>query len=130
MADLPEYATHELRFKSITALNELAAQWIRNNPIEVVTGALEKNGLPYSIVLTIEDIMTDPHYAARQNIVTVDHPKLGPLKMQGVIPKLSETPGVPVTAAPEIGQHNCEIYRSLLGMNEQDMSRLAEEGVI
>lgn len=130
MADLPEYATHELRFKSITALNELAAQWIKNNLIEVVTDALEKNGLPYSIVLTIEDIMTDPHYAARQNIVTVDHPKLGPLKMQGVIPKLSETPGVPVTAAPEIGQHNCEIYRDLLGMNERELNRLVEEGVI
>lgn len=130
MADLPEYATHELRYKSISTLNEMTAQWIKDNPVGTVTAALEKNGLPYSIVLTIEDIMTDPHYAARQNIITVDHPKLGPLKMQGVIPKLSKTPGIPVTAAPEIGQHNSEIYRNLLGMNEQELNRLVEEGVI
>ena len=44
-------------------------------------------------IYSIADIVDDPQYLARETITTVDHPKLGPLQMQNVIPRMSETPG-------------------------------------
>ena len=60
----------------------------------------------------------------------VDHPKLGPVKMQNVIPTLSETPGRIDHSGPELGEHNHEVYVDELGLTEEELARLQEEGVI
>jgi crotonobetainyl-CoA:carnitine CoA-transferase CaiB-like acyl-CoA transferase len=126
----PKYATHALRYESVEELNRIAGGWIKATPVDVVCAALEENGIPFSIVLTIDDMVNDPQYAARQNIATIEHPKLGPLRMPGVVPKLSATPGEIRSAAPTIGEHNDEIYGTLLRLDGKEMQRLAAEGVI
>ncbi|MGH3320842.1 MAG: CoA transferase, partial [Streptosporangiaceae bacterium] len=70
-----------------------------------------------------------PQYAARDMIVEVDHPKLGSVRLPGVVPKFSETPGSVRAAGPGLGEHNREVYASL-GLSDTDIERLAEEGVI
>jgi crotonobetainyl-CoA:carnitine CoA-transferase CaiB-like acyl-CoA transferase len=126
----PKYATHALRYESVEELNRIAGDWIKATSVDAISAALEANGIPFSIVLTIDDMVNDPQYAARQNIATIEHPKLGPLRMPGVVPKLSATPGKIHSAAPAIGQHNDEIYGTLLGLDGKDMQRLVAEGVI
>ena len=69
-------------------------------------------------------------YRARETITTVEHPKLGPLKMQNVIPTLSETPGRIEHPGPELGEHNDAIYVAELGLSEEELERLQAEGVI
>lgn len=130
LADLPEYATHESRFKSVGVLNDIAAQWIKGHAVDKVVEVFSGYGLPFSLVLTAKEIVGDEQYRARENIVDVVHPRFGHLKMQGVVPKLSDTPGVAITAAPSIGQDNIEVYREWLNMSEQDVSSLTEEGVV
>ena len=130
LAQAPEYATHDLRWQSLETLNRIAGDWIKSHDVDAITQAFEAHGIPFSVVLSIDEIVTHPHYLARENIVTVEHPKLGPLKMQGVIPKLSRTPGGPIAAAPEVGQHNQEIYQGLLGLNDSELAGLAAERVI
>ena len=63
-------------------------------------------------------------------MTTVDHPRLGPVKMQNVIPTLSETPGRIDHPGPELGEHNREVYVGELGLTEEELARLQEEGVI
>jgi len=130
LAQAPEYATHDLRWKSLDELNRIAGDWIKSRDVDTITQALEAHGIPFSVVMSIDEIVNHPQYVARENIVTVDHPKLGPLKMQGVIPKLSHTPGGPIAAAPDIGQHNVDIYQGLLGLSDDELANLQAERVI
>ncbi len=63
-------------------------------------------GIPCGPINSIEDIFNDPHFAARDTIETYEHPKLGPLKVPGTFPRLSETPGRIDTLGPELGDWN------------------------
>ncbi|WP_326541104.1 CaiB/BaiF CoA transferase family protein [Pseudorhodoferax sp.] len=126
----PRYATHEQRWQQIQVLNDIVATWIRATPVEQVTGALEAHGIPFSLVLSIADIVRDPQYAARENIVTVDHERLGPLKMQGVVPKLAGHAPRTIAAAPTLGQHTEEVLRGLLGLTQDEYAALRADGVV
>jgi formyl-CoA transferase len=75
-------------------------------------------------------MLEDPHYAAREAIVTIEHPAFGKLRMQNVAPRLSASPSSIRTPAPEIGQHNEEIYRGLLGLDADTLAALSARGVI
>ena len=78
----------------------------------------------------IEDIMKDPHYEARGTIASVPDDKIGPVRMAGVIPKFSVTPEQPIACAPDLGQHNDEVYGGLLGLPPERIAALAEAGVL
>ena len=69
-------------------------------------------------------------YLERGTFVEVDHPKVGPKKYPGIPWKMSVTPGQVHWPAPSLGEHNRQIYGSLLGMTEGDISCLERDGVI
>ncbi len=79
---------------------------------------------------TVADAFADPQYAAREAIISVDDPALGPLRMQGVTPKLSATPGAVARGAPLLGEHNDEVYGGLLGLSAAERASLRAGGVI
>ena len=130
LASDPRFATHQSRWQHIEVLNPLVAEWVVGRPFADVSAALEAQGIPFSIAMTIEDIFEHPQYAARENIVSVDHPTIGPFKMQGIVPKLSKTPPSAVEAAPLLGANNDDIYRGLLGLRDAELAQLRSEGVI
>ena len=76
------------------------------------------------------DILEDAHYAARQNLETVEHPKLGPLRMQGVVPRMLGTPAEPIAPAHELGQDNDDVFQNLLGVEQAEYQRLKADRVI
>ena len=86
--------------------------------------------VPVSRAYSIADIAADPHYAAREDIVTVDDPTLGPLKHPAVYPRLSATPGEIRRGAPKLGEHNNEIYLGLLGLSAEEVEQLRNDRVI
>jgi crotonobetainyl-CoA:carnitine CoA-transferase CaiB-like acyl-CoA transferase len=75
-------------------------------------------------------MLSDPHFAAREAIVTVKHPEYGDLKMQNVAPRLSATPGGIRRVAPGLGEHNDEVYLELLRMDPTRYAELKRRGVI
>jgi formyl-CoA transferase len=75
-------------------------------------------------------MLEDPHFQAREAIVSVPHPDFGELKMQNVAPKLSRTPGRVRSPSPRLGQHNDDVYRGLLGMNAERYAQLQTAKVI
>ena len=91
---------------------------------------LDEAGIACAPVLSIDEVIEDPQFKEREMFVDVEHPKLGKMKMMGIVPKLSKTPGSVECAGPMLGQHNEEVYSSLMGYSKEDISRLKEEKLI
>jgi crotonobetainyl-CoA:carnitine CoA-transferase CaiB-like acyl-CoA transferase len=130
MAADPKYATHTLRWEHVGELNDIVGRWILANEVETVSAALTGQGVPFSLVLGVADIMENQHYAERANLETVQHPRLGPLKMPGIVPKMSGTPAEPIAAAPALGADNESVLRGLLGLGAEEYERLRSQRVI
>ena len=126
----PRYASHSSRWEHVDELNQILAQWIATEPVDQLCAALDAAKLAYSFIYSIDDIMRDPHYAARGSIATVEHPRIGPVKMAGVFPRFSQVAQKAIEPAPDLGAHNAEYYGSVLGLSPQRIQSLAEQGVI
>ncbi len=130
LAQDPRFATHDVRWKHITEVNARVGQWIQSRPVADITASLDAHALPYSLVYSVDDILADPHYAARGSIATLDHPTMGPLKMPAITPRLGAMPKRDLKPAPRLGQHNDEILGGWLGLNHEAQMALKKTGAI
>ncbi|RLI10566.1 CoA transferase [Candidatus Bathyarchaeota archaeon] len=89
-----------------------------------------KAKIPVAPVYHVDEVVRDPHLAARGMFVEVEHPKAGRVKVPNFPVKFSETPGEIVSAAPLLGQHNKEILMGLLGYTEERIAELERAGII
>ncbi len=126
----PKFATHAARWENIDELNGIVGDWILSMPTDEVCRRLDEAKAAYSIIYDIADICADPHYAARESIATVDDPRIGPVKMAGVFPRIIGRENKPITPAPDLGQHNDEVYGELLGMSQDERRDLASAEII
>ncbi len=128
---------HDERFSSwgkcvenIAAYRAAAAQWMAGHTMAEVTAAFARFDAPGTASMSGSDLMRDPHVLARDMVITVDDAELGPIRMQGVVPKLSATPGHVDHAGLPMGACNDEIYGGLLGLDADERVRLKQAGVI
>jgi crotonobetainyl-CoA:carnitine CoA-transferase CaiB-like acyl-CoA transferase len=105
------------------------AGWVAAKDSDEVLSAFEAVGATVAPVYSIADIAADPHFLQRGSVTTVEHPRLGPLRMQGLIARLTRTPGQVRRAGPRIGEHNDEILRDALGYGD-DLASLLADGVV
>jgi formyl-CoA transferase len=111
-------------------LDRLIAEWTTRGSSEGILEVLHHGGVPAGRVYTAADMVGDPHFAARDAIVSLTHDILGTFPMQNVAPRLSATPGAVRSLGPTLGQHNAEVYGQLLQMDSSVLARLDSEGVI
>ncbi len=131
LADDPRYATHAGRGERQGELDEVIDGWTRSLPLDELERLMIESGVPAGRLYRAPEMINDPHFAAREALVSLAHPRWGEIKMQNVFPKLSETPGAVRTLAPQtVGQHNEEILRGRLGLTPEDLTRLQAEGVV
>ena len=110
-------------------IDEAIAAWTsRLNQSEVLE-TMEKAEVPAGRIYTAADIAADPHYAARGMIQEVIAGDGEPLKVPGVIPKLSASPGAIRTPAPTLGEHTEEILMGL-GYSSAEISGFREKGIL
>ncbi|MEU8246097.1 CoA transferase [Nonomuraea sp. NPDC048916] len=124
------YATHGARGANMAELDDLIGRWTAELPAQQLLDLLHESGVPAGRIYRAPDMFADPHFAAREAIVRVQHPDFGELAMQNVAPKLSATPGAVRTAGPALGEHNHEIYHGLLGLTPEEIDRLSAGGII
>lgn len=125
------YATHVARGEHQLELDDMIADWTRDKTSAEVQQIMDEYGIPAGKIFKAEDMFSDPHYKAREALVEVEHPEYEGLTMQNTFPKLSETPGGIQWAGPtELGQHNQEVYGSLLGMDTAEIDALEAEGIL
>src|SRR5215204_2698065 len=129
-AESERYATHHARGENQEELDGLISDWTRQRTAQEVLEIMREASVPAGKLFTAEDMFSDEQYAARQNIVTVDDPEIGPFPMQNVVPRLSETPGEVRWTGPKLGQHNDEVFKEVLGISEEDLDGLRERGIV
>ncbi|MEO1000536.1 MAG: CoA transferase [Pseudomonadota bacterium] len=130
LAEDARYATHSARGAHQVELDALINAWTKTIDIQPLEALLEEHGVPSGLIYTAEDMLSDPHFEAREAIVEVPHPDFGPLKMQNVAPKLSETPGGIAHVGPELGQHNAEVFEGILGLPSETLADYKARGII
>lgn len=126
----PRYATHSARGEHAEELDTLIARWTveldANDHLERMHAA----SVPAGRVFRARDMLSDPHFAARESIVRVSHPEFGELPMQAVAPRLSESPGRVRSVGPELGADTDDVLAHVLGYSTDRIDTLRRQGVI
>ena len=132
LADDPRFSNPEARAlpENMQALLDAVGEWIAARPAQEVLDEFERVGAVIAMAHDAADIVDSPAYKDREAIITVDDPKLGPVKMPNAVPRLSASPGAVRWTGPDLGQHNEEVYCGLLGMTEGELAKLRDAGVI
>src|SRR5262249_31003235 len=106
----PRYADNQARVANRDSLDAEVATGAANHELSAIVESLTRHEVTFSPVYSIKDVFEDPHFQARQMIVSVPDDTLGPLRMQNVVPRFSRTPGAVCSSGPDLGQHNYEVY--------------------
>ena len=126
----PRFRTMAQRAEHGDEINGIVAAWVKVRTAREVQDVLERHEVPFGDAYSVADIFADPHIGARGDIETVDDPVIGPVRMQGVYPRFSRTPGAVSRGAPRLGAHNEEVYCGLLGLTTQELDAMKRDGVI
>ncbi|MCU1783780.1 CoA transferase [Pseudomonas sp. 13B_2.1_Bac1] len=129
LAEAPEFAHNDGRAAKSGLLDAAITHWTSSLPIDQVLSALEAAEVPAGRIYSVADIVSDPHYQAREMLLDAELPGGVSVKMPGIVPKLSETPGGVNWQGPALGQHTDDILGSL-GLTGADIQRLKTSGVV
>ena len=131
LADDERFATHLARGDNQDEIEGIVAEWARERDAAEIDGILNEAGVICGPIYTIEDIFEDPQFRAREMLLEHVDPEFGPYIGPGIVPKLTRTPGaVRWSATWEEGSHNQEVYGGLLGLSDDEIAELREEGVL
>ena len=130
LAKDPRYSSHTARGQHQAELDGIINEWTKTKTVAELVELTDKAGVASGVLFRAPEMLKDPHYKARESIIEVQDKALGALKMQSTFPKLSETPGSVQWTGPDLGQHNEEIYKGLLGMDDATFTDYKTRGII
>ncbi|WFE69870.1 CoA transferase [Halomonas sp. M1] len=125
----PALAHNDGRSQHAEMIDAAIQAWTEERPREAILEALDGARVPVGYPYTAEDIAVDPHYLAREMIQTFTRPNGKPLKVPGVLPKLSATPGRIGDGGPTLGQHTDDVLDEL-GIDHETRAKLRHAGII
>jgi len=127
----PRFASQAARFANQDALDAHLADWTRLQDRHVLMHALQARGVTAGAVQTAEDTIDhDPQIASRGLFFELDHPVIGEALFEGTPVKFSRTVQENWRSAPLLGEDNAFVFKTLLGLGEDDYAKYAAEGVI
>lgn len=129
LLDDPRFLTNELRVANADALFPYINNWTRQHTREEIRAAFEAERQGYSPVLAPSEVLKNEQINARDMVVSMVDPVLGPYQVQGIPLKMSLTPGQVRSTAPELGQDNDEIFASL-GYTPEQIAEMREKHII
>lgn len=126
----PRFVTAAARRQHQSELEELIKGWARGKTRQELWDGLR--GLDYfgAPVLSIREVLEDPHIKSRQAFIQRDHPTAGPTTLLAPWIHLSRTPASIREDAPAIGQHTNEVLEGVLGLSRGELGELRAQGVI
>ena len=127
---LPRYAVAKDRLADPKPIMDAVTEWIAGQTYDEVKARCDECGVPVSAIYSMQDIFDDPQYKFRNDILDVPCEEFGSIKMPGIFPVLTETPGQIKWTGPKLGAHNREVYGGLLGKSGAELEALAACGAI
>ena len=125
-----EYVTRAQQAKNSDRLDKILSEWIAQRPLAECLKVMKELGVTGSLVYTVEDILADPTYQERGNIAVINDPDLGPLRMQNVVPKMTNHAGSIWRSAPKLGEDNELVYKSFIGKTDEQLEEMRAGGHI
>lgn len=129
LAEDERYATHVPRGEHQAELDELVGTFSSQYQADELIDLLNKYSVPVGRIFRVEDMLSDPQFAARGSIVGVPHKDHGEVQMQNAFPRLSRTDASIRWSGPALGQHTDEVLADL-GYDTSGIESLRTQGVI
>jgi crotonobetainyl-CoA:carnitine CoA-transferase CaiB-like acyl-CoA transferase len=129
LAEDPAFRNNEGRSHQAAMLDGVIADWTRGRTVAEALAVLDAAEVPAGRIYSVADIVADPHYTARGMILEAELPGDTRVKMPGIVPKLSETPGAVRWPGPALGAHTDAVL-SDLGFDEAGIAALRQKGAV
>jgi crotonobetainyl-CoA:carnitine CoA-transferase CaiB-like acyl-CoA transferase len=130
LATDPLYATQQERSQREDYVDGLIGGWVAGLDLAEVVRVLDEAGVAAAPIYTVEDIFRDPHFEAREMLVSVPDTTFGSVALPGVVPKLSATPGRIRHAGRKVGEDTAAVLREVLGLGDAEIETLQREGIV
>ena len=132
LASDPRFIDNRARVANHDELDDIISTWTGSHTLADARDILDSAGVPAGPVMSIADIAADPQFQARGMIAHVPDARLdgGEAVLPGIVPRLSETPGVIHHAGGDVGSDTAAVFSELLGMTPADLEQLAANRVI
>jgi formyl-CoA transferase len=125
-----EYDTPAKQASRAKYLDEKIGAYVAAHDVDDVLEAMAANEVVASRIYSAEDIAADQTYQERGDIITIDDPDLGPVRMQAPLPKMTNHGGYVWRTGARLGEDNDYVYGDILGMSRSEIDALADDGVI
>ena len=126
----PRFAEQATRARHVEEIDAIVEAWTRSHDLEQIEEILDAEDVPASRIFTMEDIFASEHYRFRKMLLDVPDEDLGSVKLPGIVPKLSRTPGQVRWSGHRNGQDSHAILREYLNLDDAEIERLLGTGVI
>lgn len=123
------FRTNTDRVRNNDAIDAIVAAFIRGRTQAENLELFDRAGVTVGPVCDAGDLASHPYIVEREVIVTLPDPEMGELPMHNVVPRLSDTPGAIRSPAPELGQHNVEIFGAI-GVDRGELEELKRLGIV
>lgn len=131
LADDARFSTHLARGENQEEIEGVIAEWTALHDAAEIDRVLNDAGVVCGPIYTMADIFTDPQYRAREMLIEHEDPEFGTYIGPGLVPKFSATPGaVRWSGTWAEGSHNREVYGELLGLPDDELVELKEQGIL
>ena len=130
LLDNPKFATAGARAANGDEINQIVADWAAQLDAADIEARCVACDVPVATAYDAADIASDPHMAARGDLVAVDDPVVGPLHQQAPFPRFDGHPPTPPTGAPRLGQHTDEVLGALCNLTPSDLAELRADKII
>ena len=124
------FASQEARLAHRDELDDLVAEWTKNQGEKEIEGMLQARGIPAHVVQNSEELFADAQLAHRGHFVELPHETHGATTVEGSRFRLSRTPAKIERPGPTFGQHNQYVLETILGYNADRIAELAAAGVL
>ena len=126
----PRFTSNRARVENRDVIDGFINEALSHGDADAWLDKLKAVGVPCGRINSVADALDDPHTTARDMIETVEHSTIGALKMLGIPFKFSDTACSVRRAPPTLGQHNDEILKGELGLDEKAIAELRQAKVI